>query len=254
MPQPNWRPKLVVAAEPAGPAGRPRPRVVATSYEQELQTDHLIDDIGRRSVRGGAWTFAAQAVKVFAQFGAVVILARWLPPAAVGLVAMVVAMNMVLDPLKELGLSSATIQRTDITHREVSTLFWVNTGVGAFIALSLWLAAPVIAHFYGQSELVPVTRWLALGFLIGGLGAQHWALLRRQMRFGEVAVLEAAAEIAGFGIAIALALGGAGYLAPVAQPLGSPAFLVARCRTRFRRPAALASGAERVGRVVGLRG
>ena len=193
--------------------------------EHELRTDHLAQDIGRRTVRGGVFLFTAQAVKVAVQFGAVVILARLLPPAAFGLVAMTAALNAILDPLKELGLSSATIQKPDITHEQVSTLFWINAAVGAVTAAALIAAAPFIATFYRQPDLVPVTRWLALGFLIGGLGAQHWALLRRQMRLGAVALMESSSEILSFAVAIVLAIEGAGYWALVAQRLAS-AFLI----------------------------
>ena len=244
------RPSDKVAVGPAAARKESAERRSASAYEEELKTEHLIGDISRRSVRGGAWTVAGQAVKLIAQFGAVVILARSLPPTAFGLVAMVVAINTVLDPLKELGLSSATIQRTDITHGEVSTLFWVNTAVGALIALALSLAAPAIAHLYGHSELVPITRWLSLGFLIGGLGAQHWALLRRQMRFGEVAVLEAGAEIAGFAVAITMAVAGAGLWALVAQRLVSPALLVTGCWTLCRWRPALPQRSKRLGQLL----
>lgn len=189
--------------------------------EHELRTDHLTHDIGRRTVRGGVFLFTAQGVKVAAQFGAVIVLTRLLPPAAFGLVAMTAALNAILEPLKELGLSSATIQKPDITHAQVSTLFWINAAVGAFIALTLILAAPAIAAFYHQPDLIPVTRWLALGFFIGGLGAQHWALLRRQMRLGQVAIMESSSEVFGFAVAILLALSGAGYWALVAQRLVS---------------------------------
>ena len=63
---------------------------------------------------------------------------------------------------------------------------------------------------------------LALGFVLSGLTVQHWALLRRQMRFSAIAGLETAADIAAFAVAIALALAGKGYWALVAQRLVAP--------------------------------
>jgi len=191
-------------------------------HEQHLRTDALLGDLRRHSIRGGVISFGAQAVKIVVQFGAVVVLARLLPPQAFGLVAMVAAFGGVLDLIKEFGLSAATIQRPDITHAQVTTLFWINTAVGSAIAVILVVGAPVIAGFYGQPELVMVTRWLALGFFVSGLTTQHWALLRRQMRFGTIAVVETGAEVAGFAVAIATALAGEGYWALVAQRLVSP--------------------------------
>jgi polysaccharide transporter, PST family len=206
----------------------------AHPQDRELRTDHLMQDIGSRSKRGGAIMFVAQVIKVVAQFGAVVVLARLLPPAAFGLVAMTVALSAILEPIRELGLSSATIQKAEITHAQVSTLFWINVALGAAVGLGLFLAAPLVAAFYGQDELVAVTHWLALSFFIGGFGAQHWALLRRQMRFGAVAIMETGAELVGFALAIVLALMGADYWALIAQRLVSATIVLVGCLTLCR--------------------
>ncbi|HYM02047.1 MAG TPA: lipopolysaccharide biosynthesis protein [Stellaceae bacterium] len=192
----------------------------------ELSTDHLLSGLGSRSVRGGAITFGAQAFKLVLQVATIAILARLLPPAVFGLIAMVTALSMVLDLVKELGLSAATIRKSDITQPEVSALFWVNVMAGAAIAAALFLAAPLVAAFYRQPELIGITRWLSLGFLLSGLTVQHWALLRRQMRFTAAVVIDIGSEIAGFVVAIVLARAGAGYWALVAQRLTVPLFVL----------------------------
>ncbi len=217
------------------------PRDNAPSPEAAFATDHLIEDIGRRSRRGGAILLAAQAIRVLGQVATLVVLARLLPPFAFGLLAMVASLGAILDLVKEFGLSAATIQKQGISHAQVSALFWINAAVGALLGIGLVLAAPALARFYGQSELEAVARWLALGFVLSGLTVQHWALLRRQMRFGAIAGLETAADVAGFAVAIALALAGKGYWALVAQRLTSPALLLVGswtvCRWRPARPA-----------------
>ena len=80
--------------------------------------------------------------------------------------------------------------------------------------------------------------------MLSGLTVQHWALLRRQMRFGAIAGLETAADVAGFAVAIALALAGKGYWALVAQRLVSPALLLVGKLDGLP----LAAGAARPGR------
>lgn len=188
---------------------------------------------------------AAQAVRVASQMATLVVLARLLPPSAFGLLAMVAAIGAILDLVKEFGLSAATIQRQDITHAQVSALFWINAGVGIVLGLGLFLAAPLLAAFYGQPALTDVAHWLALAFVASGLTVQHWALLRRQMRFVAIAGMETAADLLGFAIAIGLAVGGAGYWALVAQRLVSPLFLAVAswliCRWRPAPPARTAN-------------
>ncbi|MBR2817121.1 MAG: lipopolysaccharide biosynthesis protein [Reyranella sp.] len=219
-----------------------RPKNGAPSPDAELATGHLDADLGRRSRRGGVLLMGAQAVRVLGQLVTLVILARILPPAAFGLLAMVASLNLVLDLLKELGLSSATIQRNDLTQAQVSALFWINAGAGFLLAALLALVAPLLADFYDQPDLTAVARWLALGFAMSGLTVQHWALLRRQMRFGAIAGLETVADYAGYAAAIGLAVAGEGYWALVAQRLITPAVLMVGswlvCRWRPARPAA----------------
>jgi polysaccharide transporter, PST family len=169
---------------------------------------------------------SAQAVRVLGQMATLVVLARLLPPQAFGLVAMVSAVGVIFDSIKELGLSSATIQKQDITHGQLSALFWINSGVGAALGCVLLFGAPILAGFYGQPELAPVARWMALGFVASGLTVQHWALLRRQMRFGTIAALETGADLVGFAVGIGLAAAGAGYWALIAQRLASPVLLM----------------------------
>lgn len=236
--------------DPAGSSARPADSSASDAeavsdeeheHQHELRTDHLLSNIGQRSLRGGVVMYGAQAVKVLAQFGSVVVLVRLLPPAAFGLIAMTAALYAVLDPLRDLGLSAATIQKPDLAHAEISTLFWCNLAAGTTLALALVLCAPLVADFYHEPELTAVTRWVALGLLLNGFCSQHWALLRRQMRFGAVAALETSAELLGLAVALALALGGAGYWALVAQRLVGPTVVAPGCwilcRWRPSRPA-----------------
>jgi PST family polysaccharide transporter len=212
----------------------------APSPETELKVDHLIGDVARRSRRGGAILLSAQAVRLLGQIGTLAVLARLLPPSAFGLLAMVAAIGAVLDLLKEFGLSAATIQKSTISHAQLSNLFWINAAAGLVLAAGLFLSAPLLARFYGQPELSSVTRWMSLTFVASGFTVQHWALLRRQMRFVAIAGLETAADLAGFAAGIAVALADGGYWALVAQRLVTPLLLMSTtwiwCRWRPARP------------------
>ncbi len=68
------------------------PKDGAPSPEAALATDHLIEDIGRRSRRGGTILLAAQGIRVLGQVATLVVLARLLPPSAFGLLAMVASL------------------------------------------------------------------------------------------------------------------------------------------------------------------
>ena len=184
-----------------------------------LSVDHLQSDIVPRSVRSGGVTLAAQAMKVLVQGAAIIVLARLLAPADFGLFAMVAAFLTLLELFKDLGLSTATVQRADLTLRQVSTLFWLNSALGLLVAALFALAAPLLAWGYGEERLLSITSVVAIAFVFTGLAAQHLALLRRQMRFAVVARTQVGAEIVSLVAAIAAAFGGMGVWALVVQRL-----------------------------------
>ncbi|MCE9650962.1 MAG: lipopolysaccharide biosynthesis protein [Parvibaculum sp.] len=208
-----------------------------------FRTDHLVGDIAGRSIRGGAVTVGAQVLKIVMQFGVTIVLARLLKPEAFGLVAMVAVVLTFLETFKDLGLSAATVQREAITHQEVSTLFWVNAGLGVVAALLMVPLAPLLAWFYGEPELVGITLALGVGFALSGLSTQHLALLRRQMRFSTLASIQMGAEIIGMAVALVAAYEGASYWALILQRIVWAACMALGgwifCRWRPGRPGRL---------------
>ena len=200
---------------------RPPPPALQTDPDalRLLGVDHLQSDIVARSVRSGGITIMAQGAKVLFQGVAIVILARLLAPTDFGVFAMVAAFLTLLELFKDLGLSTATVQRPEITLRQVSTLFWLNAALGVLVAALLALSAPLLAWGYGEQRLAEITPAVAVAFVFTGLAAQHLALLRRQMRFAQVARVQVGAEIISLLAAIAVAYAGGGVWALVAQRL-----------------------------------
>ena len=191
--------------------------------QQQIQsafsTDHLHSDFRGRTVRGGIMTLTSQGAQFLMQSIATITLARLLIPADYGLVAMVTAITGLGQAFAELGLSEATIQREEINHDQVSTLFWINVAVGMTLMSITALLAPVLAWFYRQPQLINITLLSSLVFLISGLRVQHNALLRRQMKFKLLAIRDVASYVVAVPFAIVLAWRGAGYWALVALPL-----------------------------------
>ncbi|MDJ0594105.1 MAG: lipopolysaccharide biosynthesis protein [Pleurocapsa sp. MO_226.B13] len=180
-----------------------------------FNTDHLKANLKQHSVRGGVVTVAAQASKFILKFGSTMVLARLLIPEDYGLIGMATVAIGFVEYFKDLGLSAATIQRSEINHRQISTLFWINLGVGCLVALVVALLAPAIAAFYREPRLQGITLVLAVNFIFGGLTVQHQALLRRQMQFVSLAKIEITAMATGVVTAIAAAYYGLGYWALV---------------------------------------
>jgi PST family polysaccharide transporter len=217
---------------------------------KHLRTDHLEADLEARAVRGGFATVLSQGVKLALQFAAIVILARLLDPEDFGSFAMVAAVFAVFEIFRDLGLSVATVQRPELTHRQVSTLFWINALLGTVASVAFAALAPALAWFYGKPALLQITPAVALALLLGGLSSQHLALLRRQMRFAAVALILTAAETLSLAVAVSAALHGFGLWSLVIQQVACAAATAAGawtvCNWRPGRPQRLAEIRELV--------
>lgn len=184
-------------------------------HRRHFSTDHLMGDLKGRSLRGGTVTLTAQTLKFVLHMGSTVVLARLLLPSDFGLIAMVIAVTGFVEMFKDAGLSTATVQRKDITHEQVSTLFWINVLLGVAATFVIAALAPVVAAFYAEPKLIPITMVLAGAMIFGGLTTQHQALLRRQMRFKALAIIQVSAMAMGIIVAIVMAILGFGYWALV---------------------------------------
>jgi O-antigen/teichoic acid export membrane protein len=180
-------------------------------------------NLKERAVRGGMSKVLAQGVNLGLRMVALMVLARILTPNDFGLVAMVMAVVGVLNVFKDMGLSTATIQRTNVTDGQVSALFWINVGVGFVLTLVAMVCAPLLATFYKEPRLIWVGIALAASFLISALGIQHSALLERQMRFTVLSALETFALLVSAVVGIVMAWLGASYWALIAMALVAPA-------------------------------
>lgn len=177
----------------------------------------------QKSVRGGVTTVGSQAAKFVLRFGATAVLARLLTPEDYGLIAMTVVVTGFAGIFKDAGLTAATVQSERLRHAQVSTLFWINVALGCAIAALLAAASPLVAAFYDEPRLAPVTMALGLAFVLSGATVQHQALLRREMRFSALALIEIVSMLAGIATAVTMAYAGFTYWSLVGMTLGSAA-------------------------------
>src|SRR5262249_42621613 len=147
----------------------------------------------------------AQATQFVLMLTSTMILARLLTPQDFGLVAMVTTITGFLRIFNDAGLSTATVQRERITHAQVSNLFWTNVALGGSISLILAILSPVIAWFYREPRLVGLTLVLCMTFVLTSSSVQHLAILKRQMRFKIVALIQVSAAMTGILVGIAMA-------------------------------------------------
>jgi len=189
--------------------------------EAYFEEHQVSGDLGRLAVRGGVISIAMQYGNGALQVIGAIILARLLTPSDFGLVAIITVLTGFVPLLIDFGLGDATTQRSKITPSQISSLFWITSGVGAAVAVGLAACSPLIAAIYREPELEPIALCTAITFVLWGVSNQHLALLRRAMQFGRVARIQFMGTLVGNVTAIALAIGGYGYWALVVRPIAN---------------------------------
>lgn len=179
-------------------------------------------NLRKSSVRGASLMSFSRMAGMGLRFLSTGILARMITREDFGIFGMTTVISGFLAIFMDVGLSQATIQRPEINHRQISTLFWINVALGALIAAIFALSAPAIAIFFGQPALREIIPVLSLSFLFGGLGLQHLALLTRNMRFPLLAAVEIFSMTAGVVVAVVMAKMGMGYWSLVGMAIAPP--------------------------------
>ena len=206
----------------------------AERFRQLTCTHAVRDDLRGKSVRAAAFTWVAGVGDFVLRIGSTALLARLILPEHFGLVMMVTAVTSIADQFRDLGLSSATIQRKEITHAEVSNLFWVNVLAGLCIAVSVCALSPLISIYYKEPRLTVIVCVMASSFVWGGSMVQHQALLARQLKLGHSAAVRVLSSAVSTGLAIWLAWMGFGYWALVWREVVRSALLTVGMWLCFR--------------------
>ena len=179
--------------------------------------------LATRTVSGALWS----GVSRFGQQGLTLVstslLAHLLPPAAYGLVGMATIATGFVSLFTELGMTSAIIRRPEVCDEFLSSIFWVNLLLGACAWGLLVAVAHLIGAFYHESQLTPILRMMALGFILSGAASVHYAVLTRRLEFRRLATVELISCVVSSSVAVTFALLGFGVWSLVYASLSNAA-------------------------------
>ena len=138
------------------------------------------------ATRGFAWKTFEQFGVMAIQFVLQLVLARILMPEAYGVVAIVTIFSSFINIIMQCGLSSALVQKKQITDIEISSIFNISFLVGVFLYVALFLLSPFIAIFFKMDDLKVLLRVLSISVFPGLFSSVQTALLRRKLQFKAV--------------------------------------------------------------------
>ena len=140
-----------------------------------------------------------------------IVLGRLLTPADYGMVGMLAIFTAITGSLQESGFTAALTNLKEATHREYNAVFWTSTGISILLYLVLYISAPLIADYFHQPGLIPLSRLVFASLLLAGIGIAHAAYMFRNMMNREKAITGFFALVGSGIIGITLALNGYSY-------------------------------------------
>lgn len=169
----------------------------------------------KTAVRGAGVTLAGSAGAFAVGIGSVVILARLLTPADFGIVTMVTTFSLLLRSFGLNGFIEFLMQREEITDSLASNLFWINIGIGLILTLAFAGSGKLLAIFYHNPAVIPVTEGMSLTIVIACTGYIHTGLLQRAMQFRTTTIINFIGQVVYVIVCIILAVAGWHYWALV---------------------------------------
>lgn len=173
------------------------------------------------ALRGGAWTVGAQGGHFVIQIASISVLARLLAPEDFGLIGMLAAVISLLGLFREMGLSTAIVQRSSIASGELTRIFWLSVYLGIVLFILTAASGFGAAWLMEEPRLIAIAPWFGACFLLGSLETVPAGILRRNLRFRSIAVRDVTVRLIGLFAAVTAALAGFGYWSLVVQAVAS---------------------------------
>ncbi len=105
-----------------------------------------------------------------------------------GMVGMLTIFSAVAAALQEGGFISALNKKKEATQQDYNAVFWFSLLCSLCVYIILFLSAPLIADFFHEPVLIPLSRYVFIGFVITSLGIAPRAWLFRNLKNKEAAI------------------------------------------------------------------
>jgi len=162
--------------------------------------------------RALAMATSEQYLRLAINFASIAAISRLLTPTEIGVSVIGTGIMAIVLGVREFATSDFLIQRQKVVLDDVRASFTVLMLLTALMMLMVFALAPWSGTFYGEEKLAQFLRISAVAGLIEALSLPIRGLLRRDMAFGAIALINAVSAAVTAVVTIALALAGLSYM------------------------------------------
>ena len=146
-----------------------------------------MESLKEKTAKGLFWGGMNNGVQQLLGLAFGIILGRLLDPSDYGMTAMLAVFSVIANELQSSGFKTGLINLKSPTHDDYNAVFWFNILAGIAIYAVLFFSAPLIADYYHQPKLIPLSRYVFLGFVFSSFGMAQSAYLTKQMQIKQIA-------------------------------------------------------------------
>ena len=169
------------------------------------------DSLKNKTAQGLFWGLINNGTQQLLNLLFGIFLARLLEPSDYGMVGMLSIFSLIAASLQESGFTVALAKKTEVTSKDYNAVFWFSSGLSFCMYWILFFSAPLIADFYKTPELIPLSRYLFIGFFISSLSMVPSAYMFRNMQVKQKALATFVALAVSGTVGIILAYNGFSY-------------------------------------------
>lgn len=155
-----------------------------------------------KTINGAKWSAMATIIIIGLGLVQMTWLARIIDNHQFGLLTVSLVIIALADTLSDFGIANSIIQRKEISQLELTTLYWLNVGMGGAVFVAVFLLSDVIAAALHNSDLAPLMRTLSFVFVVTPHGQQFRALMQKELEFNKIGMIETVSVMAGFSFTV----------------------------------------------------
>lgn len=147
-----------------------------------------MDNLKEKTAKGLLWGALNSSTMQVLNLVFGIFLARMLSPHDYGIVGVLAIFTLIAGNLQSSGFTQGLTNIKEPTANDYNAVFWFNVSVSVVCYAILFFCAPLIAWFFHSPELIPLSRFVFLSFLISSFGITRNAIMFKKIMARERAI------------------------------------------------------------------
>jgi PST family polysaccharide transporter/lipopolysaccharide exporter len=164
--------------------------------------------IKSKAINSGKWVTISTVIQTLIQLAQTAVLARLLDPTAFGVVNLSQMFIGFFAIFGDLGFTNTILHKQETDQKILSTVYYVSILIALTMFLCVCISSPWVADFYNEPRLAPVVIRAAIGFVVISFGSVFAILLKKELQFKSIAIIDITGNAVGFVVTIYLATKG----------------------------------------------